>query len=238
MTEELLAAGIPSVRIRHIPNGVDCARFSPPFPEQRRDARSKLAVHPDGVLAVYAGRLAEDTGTAFILDAWRTIEQRFPSEPWTLILAGDELGPSVHRARGERELRGARFVGKVADVRTLLRAADLLVRPSLTEGMSNVVLEAMASGLPVVGTRTGGLKEQVEDGVTGILVGPGDGEALAEAILALMRDKKRRGEMGSAGRARAKDRYSMESVVEAYENLYDNVVQVPVESVRADPSTS
>jgi glycosyltransferase involved in cell wall biosynthesis len=174
---------------------------------------------------LYAGRLAEDTGTDFMLDAWRVIEQRFPDEPWTLILAGDELGTGAYRARGERELRTARFVGKVSDVRPLLRAADLLVRPSLTEGMSNVVLEAMASGLPVVGTRTGGLKEQIEDGVTGVLVAPGNSEALAEALLALVRDERRRVSMGSAGRVRAENTYHVNSVADAYEELYDGFVQ-------------
>jgi len=227
MTEELLAAGIAFARIQHIPNGVDCEQFSPPSPEQRQEARSKLGIHQDGVLVLYAGRLAEDTGTAFMLDAWRAIEQRFPKEPWTLILAGDELGPSVHRARGERELRRARFVGKVSDVRPLLRAADLLVRPSLTEGMSNVVLEAMANGLPVVGTRTGGLKEQIEDGVTGVLVAPGDSEALAEAILGLLCNERCRVAMGSAGRARAQRRYNVDVVVDAYEYLYDSLVGAP-----------
>jgi glycosyltransferase involved in cell wall biosynthesis len=223
MTDELLAAGIASARIRHIPNGVDCDQFLPPSLEQRYEARFKLGIPPNGVLVLYAGRLAEDTGVAFILDAWRTIEQRFPNEPWTLVLAGDELGPSVHRARGERELRTAQFVGKVSDVRPLLRAADLLVRPSLTEGMSNVVLEAMATGLPVVGTRTGGLKEQIEDGVTGLLVPPGDSATLAEVIVALACDEKRRVTMGSAGRVRVENKYSVDSVVDAYEQLYDEL---------------
>src|SRR5439155_17226016 len=125
------------------------------------------------------------------------IEQRFPKEPWTLILAGDEGQSSTYRTKA-LDLRRARFVGQVADVRPLMRAADLLVRPSLNEGMSNIVLEAMASALPVVGTRTGGLKEKIEDGVTGLLVAPGDSEALADAVLALVRDQTRRVTMGSA----------------------------------------
>jgi glycosyltransferase involved in cell wall biosynthesis len=172
---------------------------------------------------LYAGRLGVDTGTAVILDAWREIEQRFPTEPWTLIVAGDEIGNGAHRARGERELLRARFVGKVADVRPLLRAADLLVRPSLTEGMSNVVLEAMASGLPVVATRTGGLKEQIDEEVTGILVPPGDSHALADALVRLLCDQPCRVSMGAAGRARVEKMYHLDSVVDAYEDLYDRL---------------
>jgi glycosyltransferase involved in cell wall biosynthesis len=155
-----------------------------------------------------------------MLDAWRAIEQHAASEPWTLIVAGDELGGNTYQEKGERELCKVRFVGKVPDVRPLLRAADVLVRPSLNEGMSNVVLEAMASGLPVVATRTGGLREQIEDDVTGILVSPRDADALANAIVALLQDGGRRVRLGSAARVRAEHKYSLPSVVDAYEELY------------------
>lgn len=225
MTEELQAAGITSARIRHIPNGVDCERFSPASPDQRQQARLNLGMGREDVLVLYAGRLAVDTGTTFMLDAWRAIEQRFPNEPWTLIMAGDEEGTNTYRTQG-LDLRRTRFVGQVADVRSLLRAADLLVRPSLNEGMSNVVLEAMASALPVVGTRTGGLKEQMEDGVTGLLVAPGNSGALAEAVLALVRDQRLRVVMGAAGRERVRDRYNVETVIDMYEQLYDGFTQV------------
>jgi glycosyltransferase involved in cell wall biosynthesis len=225
MTQELLATGIAPVRIRRIPNGVDCERFVPSSQEQRQEARARLGIPPEAALVLYAGRLAEDTGTQFIIEAWRIIEQEFSQEPWTLIVAGDELGAGEYRKRGERELRNARFVGKVPDVRPLLDAADVLVRPSLTEGMSNIVLEAMASGLPVVGTRTGGLMEQIEDGVTGLLAAPGDAQDLANAMVTLLRDGRRRVSMGSAGRKRAEGGYSLPSVVDAYEALYDQLLQ-------------
>ena len=172
------------------------------------------------VLVLCAGRLAVDTGTAFLLDAWRVLETRFNNELWTLIMAGDEVGTDLHRTRGQRELRRARFVGKVADVRPLLHAADLLVRPSLNEGMSNVVLEAMASGLPVLATRTGGLKEQVDDDVTGVLVAPADADALADGLAGLLRDTNRRLTMGAAGRDRVMRHFSIDAVVDAYEALY------------------
>src|SRR6266540_1454521 len=188
MTSELMSAGIDSERIRRIPNGVDCERFSPPSRERRRDARSELGISEDALLTVFAGRLAEDKGTDYLIDAWRSVEQQCVVEPWTLIVAGDELRAGEYRGRGERELKRARFVGKVPDVRPLLHAADLLVHPSLAEGLSNIVLEAMAVGLPVVGTRTAGLEEQIEDGVTGVLVPPRDSEALAGAVIALLRD--------------------------------------------------
>jgi len=225
MTQELLIAGIDATRIRRIPNGVDCQMFAPPSAERRREARLRLGVPPDGVLAVFAGRLAEDKGTGFLIDAWQMVEQRCAGEPWTLLVAGEELGKGQYRLRGEQKLRHATFVGKVSDVRPLLHAADFLVHPSLTEGLSNIVLEAMAVGLPVIGTRTGGLTEQVEDGLTGILVPPGDAPSLSVAIVALARDQARRVSMGRAGRLKAENAFNVESVVDAYEELYDHLCQ-------------
>jgi len=227
MTQELLNAGIPAARIRRIPNGVDCERFSPPSLDRRREARSKLGLPPDGLLAVFAGRLAEDKGTGFLIDAWRSVERRCPGQPLTLLIAGEELHVGKFRGRGERELKTARFLGNVADVRPLLHAADLLVHPSLAEGVSNIVLEAMAVGLPVIGTRTPGLEEQIEDGVTGLLVPPRNADALADAIIGLMQDGGRRATMGSGGRMRVANKYNLISVLTAYEELYDGLSQPP-----------
>jgi glycosyltransferase involved in cell wall biosynthesis len=237
MTEELLEAGVASARIRRIPNGVDCERFSPPSLERRREARAKLGIPTDGLLTLFAGRLAEDKGTGFLIDAWRIVERQFPEQPWTLLVAGQELRAGEYRGRGERELKSARFVGKVADVRPLLHAADLLVHPSLAEGLSNIVLEAMAVGLPVLGTRTGGLVEQIEDGVTGVLVAPRDADALAAAIIALLRDGGARARMGSAGRVRVAETYNFNSVLAAYEELYDELGQARVIDAQGSRST-
>ncbi len=237
MTQELLAAGIASARIRRIPNGVDCERFSPPSEDRRREARWRIGIGPEGLLAVCAGRLSEDKGTGFLIDAWRSVEQQCAGQPWTLIVAGEELRAGEYRGRGERELRNARFVGQVADVRPLLHAADLLVHPSLAEGLSNIVLEAMAVGLPVVGTRTGGLEEQILHGVTGVLVPPRDADALAAAIIALLRDGGVRARMGSAGRVRVSEKYNFNSVLSAYDELYDQLDQAPVFDVPGGGAT-
>ena len=224
LTEELVAGGIDPGRIRVIPNGVDCHQFSPPSVGERREARARLGIPPDGALAVFAGRLAEDKGIGYLLDAWRSIEQNFAGEPWTLVVAGAALGSNRYRERGERELRSARFLGRVPDVHPLLHAADVLVLPSLSEGLSNIVLEAMATGLPVVGTAIGGLREQIEDGVTGLLVAPRDADALVQALMTLLREPERRAKMGAAARIRVEQRYSLASMVDAYEDLYDRLV--------------
>jgi glycosyltransferase involved in cell wall biosynthesis len=105
----------------------------------------------------------------------------------------------------------------------LLHAADVVVLPSLTEGLSNIVLEAMATNLPVVGTRIGGLREQIEDGITGLLVAPRDADALAQALTTVLRDPDLRAKLGGAARVRVEQRYSSTSMVDAYEGLYERL---------------
>jgi glycosyltransferase involved in cell wall biosynthesis len=227
MTEELQMAGVSPTRIYRIPNGVDCDGYRPPSPDRRRAARAALGIPPNGVLALFAGRLAEDKGTEYLLDGWRRVEERSSGQPWSLVVAGEALKPGEYRERWEDALHTARFVGKVPDVRPLLHAADVLVHPSLSEGFSNIVLEAMACGLPVVGTRTAALNEQVEDGVTGLLVPPRDAEALAGAIVEILPDAERRARMGHAGRLRAQSRYAIPSILDAYEEMYDHLMIAP-----------
>ena len=220
LTDELVAEGIDFARIHLIANGVDCRRFSPPTAEERQQARASLRVPANGPLVVFAGRLAKDKGVDFLFDAWQSIEQHVAGEPWTLVVAGSGLPGNNYRERGERELRRAVFVGKVPDVRPLLDAADVLVLPSLSEGLSNIVLEAMATGLPVVGTAIGGLREQIDDGVTGLLVPPRDANALVQALTMLSRDAGLRLRMGLAARIRVEQRYSLDLMVDAYDDLY------------------
>jgi glycosyltransferase involved in cell wall biosynthesis len=97
---------------------------------------------------------------------------------------------------------------------------DLFVMPSLSEGMSNAVLEAMAAGLPVVATGSGGNREVVGDGETGFLFPVGDDRACAERILVLARDGDRRRAMGAAGRARVLERFTVERMVSEMEAVY------------------
>jgi glycosyltransferase involved in cell wall biosynthesis len=116
------------------------------------------------------------------------------------------------------------FIGATEDVPGLLARSDTFILASDWEGMPNVVLEAMASGLPVVGTAIDGTKEIVEEGGTGFLVPSDDAEALATAMNELTASVELRSRMGQAGRHRAESEYSMERMVERYESLYTELV--------------
>lgn len=113
-----------------------------------------------------------------------------------------------------------RFLGYRRDVAAILDGADVFALSSLTEGMSLAVLEAMAAGLPVVGTRVGGMPDVVDDGVTGLLVPSRDPAALAAALRGLLDDPSRRAAMGAAGRARVEARFSLAATAEAYLAAY------------------
>jgi len=112
------------------------------------------------------------------------------------------------------------FSGAIANTSEILNALDVFVLPSLNEGMSNTLLEAMASGLPVVATRTGGNPELVEENCSGWLFKPGDFQDLASRLEQLSRDANLRREFGNSARARAVSQFSLQGMVARYRELY------------------
>jgi glycosyltransferase involved in cell wall biosynthesis len=112
--------------------------------------------------------------------------------------------------------------GERSDVDVVLRGLDCFVLPSLAEGISNTILEAMASGLPVVATAVGGNADLVSDGDTGIVVAPNDAQAMAEALIRLACAPDRARQMGRAGRAAVERRFGLQTMVAAYQSLYQS----------------
>lgn len=143
-----------------------------------------------------------------------------------LVLVGD--GPlraecvAVLRDAGMSEL--AWLPGERSDVPDVMRGLDCFVLPSLVEGISNTILEAMASGLPVLATDVGGNRDLIDAGVSGEIVPPGDVQALADAIASLAADPARARAMGRAGRDAVEQRFSLPAMVSAYERVYDSVL--------------
>ncbi len=115
------------------------------------------------------------------------------------------------------------FTGPLDDVPAALRALDVFVLPSLNEGISNTVLEAMATGLPVLATSVGGNTELIDDGVTGRLFIAGAEQVLAGLLAAYVRDPGLREAHGRAARQTAQDRFSLDSMIDQYADLYDKL---------------
>lgn len=211
----------PAERLAVIPNGIDVRLYDAiePIP------RSELEVADSAPVALFAGRLEEQKGLVYLLDAALEATERLPE--WRLLIAGS--GPLEtelrDRVRHSEPLRKClRFLGKRSDLPRVMRTADLLVLPSLWEGMPNVVLEAMALSRGVVATRAEGSRELVLDGETGRLVPLRDPHALAEAIVDLHSNQSLLETYGRNGRARVEAEFGLDRMVRSYESLWAMVL--------------
>jgi glycosyltransferase involved in cell wall biosynthesis len=174
---------LPAKKITVVHNGVDLGPFRDPPPGT---LRAELGLAPDQPLVIVLGRLAANKGQRFLVDAAPAILARFPTTHF--VFAGNPEGRGDIEA-GIRTLNlKAHFslLGFRSDVVNLLLSSDLFVLPSLAEGFSLSVIEALAAGLPVVTTRVGGADEIVEEGRNGFIVPTADAPALGEAVLRVL----------------------------------------------------
>ena len=214
--EELVGYGLPSARIMHIPNGVDAERFRPS--SAREPLRQRLGLR--GNVAIFAGRLDPQKSLPVLIDAWTIVASRL-SDATLLPVGGGDQTEELKRLVQQRNLSArVLFCAEQPDVLPYLQAADLFVLPSLAEGMSNALLEAMACGLPCVATRIGGNLELIRDGDNGRLVEPNDPSRLAEALLEMLGDGEGSHRMGLAARQTVEERYAMPRITEQYLHLY------------------
>jgi glycosyltransferase involved in cell wall biosynthesis len=201
------AEGVSSKRIGTIWNGIDIERFQP-----GRGSRGPV---------VAVGRLSPEKDFATLIRAAAIASRRDPS--FRLEIAGDGVCmPALRDLINQLGLNdsGIRLLGPVQDIPGLLSRASAFALSSLTEGVSLAIMEAMASGLPVVATRVGGNPEVIADGVTGLLVPPSDPEALAAALLAVWQNPDERLRMGERGRSRAAEQFDVRRMIASYERLY------------------
>jgi glycosyltransferase involved in cell wall biosynthesis len=214
--------GLPEGKIDVIPNGLPHEDFEEP--EGWRDFRRETAIPEDALLLLCVGRLAPQKGQRFLLEAVSGSEE-LPSPPWLLFLGdGPDLPLLQALARRYRCGERVRFLPPVGDPRRAYRSADLLVLPSLWEGMPNAVLEAMAQGCPVLSTEVGGAPEIIEDGVNGRLVPPGDSPALRQALTQLLSDTELRERLAAAGPATVRERFPLSRTLELTQALYEELL--------------
>jgi glycosyltransferase involved in cell wall biosynthesis len=220
---ELQSLGLGEIPTVLVPNGVDGRRFTPVGAAERATIRSRLGVSLDDPVALFVGRLERRKGIDILLQAWTSLVRR-PGAPRLLIAGTGKLAPWVEEAQAQGLDGLVRFLGGRDDVADLYRAADLLVFPSRAEGCPNAVLEAMASGLPVVASDVAGNREVLgEDGKVGRLVPAETPGALADAVAALMTAPALRRELGTAGRARVLEQFDIQRVGARYLSLYEEL---------------
>ncbi len=207
---ELLRYRVPSRLIDLLPSFVDTSLILPPTPPERLDARQALGIEGPRIVLSTIARLALNKGHTYMLQAIQDIAKDHPQVLYLIPGEGDMHWRGEGGLRGELERQvqalkiqeNVRFLGYVENIQTVLRATDVLVSPSLLEGMQVALLEAMATGLPIIATNIGGTPDAVVDGETGLLVPPADPHALSLAIRSLISDPESMRSMGVAGRTR------------------------------------
>jgi sugar transferase (PEP-CTERM/EpsH1 system associated) len=219
--------GVPNDRIEQIYNGVDVGRFSRLGSERLAPTGSPFS--GAGLFVVgTVGRMQTVKAQPLLAAAFVQALQRQPAlrDRLRLVMVGD--GPLRAEAQAVLSQAGvedlAWLPGERADVPDIMRGLDCFVLPSRAEGISNTILEAMASGLPVVATDVGGNPELLVEEQTGELVPSGDVEAMAERIASLASDPVRSAAMGAAGRKRVEQLFGLPVMVDAYRQLYDRLL--------------
>lgn len=205
-----------------VANGISPALHITP----RESVRAALGLGAREPVALTVGSLTTQKAQSVLIEAWAQLRRERPDA--RLLIAGE--GP----LRGELERRiealglgsVVTLLGARLDAPDLMEAADLFVLPSVREGLSITILEAMRAGRPVVATRIGGNGEAVVEGGTGLLVPASDPGALARALLELFGDPARAAAMGAAGRARWSERFTAERMVRSLERLYREALGV------------
>jgi sugar transferase (PEP-CTERM/EpsH1 system associated) len=214
--------GFPLRKIGVIRNGVDTQRFRPD-PAVRRRFRSELGIGQQEFCVGCVGRLSRIKDYPTMLRAAEVLS--VSGSCWRLLIAGS--GPEVtalEELAARPALRGrVRFLGPSDRVPEFLSAIDAYVLPSLSEGISNSLLEAMAVGLPVVASDTGGNPEVVVEGESGLLFPVGDHERLGEHLVLLCGDNDLRQRLGRAALRRIHEHFSLNSMVEQYEQMYEGL---------------
>ena len=228
--EWLVSDGYDPTSIVVIPNGVDLTRFSAQTDPDR--FRAELGLAPGVPLVGTVSRLSRPKGLEHFLDAAKLLAPQFPAARFVIVGQANtderEYENSLKVQADQLGLTGrVFFTGLRSDVPSLMASLTVSVMPSLNEALSNSLLESMAAGAPVVATRVGGTPEAVVDGVSGLLVEPGDPRALADAITRLLNDAALAARLARAARQVVEERFSVERMVRETGTIYHQLLARP-----------
>lgn len=212
-------------KVKIIYNGVDIQKFSPGLAQD--NVREKFDINIKDIVIGTVGRLSTEKGFEYLISAIREVVNVYPRTKVLIVGNGDDrYHLSLQAKVKDLELSShIIFVGFYEDVPQILRCMDIFSLPSLSEGFNRSLLEAMACGLPVVATGVGGNVEIVQDGVNGLLVPPGNPEALTSAVTELMKDKEKARKIGLEGQRLVEENFSIEKNVEKIEELYLQILE-------------
>ena len=203
-------------KIKVIPNAVNLNIFKP----TNNNLKQELGIFDSYPVLGVVARLSKVKGHTYLIQAVKKIVRDFPKTKCLFVGDGEcrnELEEQVKQLELENNFLFLGFRKNVAD---LLHQMDIFILPSVSEGLPNVVVEAMACSKPVVGSNVGGIPEAIKNGINGTLVPPKDIDALASTILNLAKDKELQIQMGKNGRKLVEEKYSLEHQIQQFEDLY------------------
>jgi glycosyltransferase involved in cell wall biosynthesis len=205
-------------------NGLESSSYQEPSaPEVLRGDLG--VVNGSLLIGMIANFNFEIKGHRYFLEAAKMVLEKMPDTEFLLVGDGP-LRPQYEQMASELGIRKkVHFLGKRSDVPMIVANLDVSVLPSISEGLSNVILESMAAGKPVIATKVGGSMETVQEGVTGYLVPPADSRALADRMVTLFRNPERARAMGAAGRKVIQEKFTVEAMIKSYETLYRSVIE-------------
>jgi len=211
---ELADIAVSGERRIRIPNGVDTNRFTTSDVEQRTAIRARLNL-ANVPLVVFFGRLSSEKNLAQLIDTWPRVRSQHKDAE--LLIIGD--GPERDQLEKKRSA-GITLMPAIDNVEDYLQAADVFVLPSLTEGMSNALLEAMSSGLACIASRVGAATDLIQRDVNGLLITPGDEYELADALNRTLQSRDFRKSLGDGARSTIESQYSLDSVADKLVEQY------------------
>ncbi|HEV2171638.1 MAG TPA: glycosyltransferase family 4 protein [Candidatus Binatus sp.] len=211
VADSLASAGVDRSRVTIVNSGVDCDRFRPPTSDERAAARAAFNISDGEFLVCAIGALEQRKGHRYLIEAIGTLAA---NGNFRCLIAGQGAIGSIlqHEIAIIRLRDRIKLLGRVDDTRELLWASDAFAMPSLKEGLGVAALEAMASGLPVIASNVGGLRDVIEQNRSGNLVPPGSANMIASAVEWLAKSDELRSRMGEIARARVTKDYSIESM--------------------------
>ena len=216
---QALGVGIDPRHVHFVPNGVDIERFRP---QQTRSGalRTRFAIAAEAPLVGFVGRLSAEKGPDLFLRAALSIRAQCPAAQFVLVGEGAMLKQLQVFVSRFGIADAVHFAGSQDDMPAVFNELDVVVSSSLSEAMPLAVMEAMASGVPVVACKVGGIPDLIEQGVTGWLAPESDYDELATRVVDLLHDDALRAAVGKAARARAVGRFALEQSVEATARLF------------------
>jgi len=220
---EVVGYGFTKEKVLEIPNGVDTVLFHPVDDFEKEKLRKRLGFPAFPVL-IYSGRLVSRKRLAVLLPAWREVTKVRKSQ---LLILGDgsEKARLISLAKELKIGEFVKFTGQVDNVNEYLQAADGFVFPSSAEGLSNALLEAMSTGLPVVATRIGGTDEAIENKKNGILIEPDNLSRLADGLITLLNHPEIAQEIGPAARRTVEENYSIDIIAQKHLKMYQEMIK-------------